>query len=84
MPKEKLTRKHYKYWIHDALRAIGGKGSLIDVNKQIWKHHEKEIRANGDSFFDWQYEVRWAATALRKDGMLKSEKQGRKGIWELA
>lgn len=84
MPDKKIPRKHYKYWIYDALRALGGRGDLVQVNKQIWKQHQDEIKKSGDSFYNWQYEVRWAGSELRKEGMLKPEKeQVKRGTWEL-
>ena len=72
-------RESLKDWVYEALEANGGVASLIDVAKHIWKHHEAELRASGDLFFKWQYDMRWAATSLRKAKKMRLE--GRK--WAL-
>lgn len=79
-----MTRKQYKYWVYDAIRDLGGKATPLQVAKHIWQHHKRELEKSGDSFYNWQYEFRWGADALRKEGMLKSAKQSKQGVWELA
>jgi len=37
----------------------------------------------GDLFYTWQYDMRWAATKLRRDGKLKAATRSPKGTWEL-
>lgn len=71
-------------WIVDALKDLGGLGTILAVNEHIWQHHEAELKASGDFFFKWQYEVRWAAAMLRKNGALVKGKTSRRGVWELA
>ena len=78
MPKDILTE-----WVHEALRKLGGRGSLVDVARQIWQVHEPELRRAGDLFYTWQYDYRWSATQLRQDGKMKDEKESPKGVWEL-
>ncbi|MDO9112305.1 MAG: hypothetical protein Q7U63_00755 [Polaromonas sp.] len=75
------TREVLKDWVKDALRRNDGKLKLIEVAKDIWTHHEKELRSSGDLFFSWQYDMRWAATALRKAGEI--EPANDRGIWKL-
>lgn len=64
-------------WILEALTELNGSGRLIDVVKTVWKKHQSEIETSGDSFFTWQYDIRWAATMLRKQKKLIA------GVWEL-
>lgn len=71
-------------WVRDALRASGGRASLLDVAKHIWKNHESDLRASGDLFFTWQYDMRWAANRLRRRAIMKSVAVSPSGIWELA
>jgi hypothetical protein len=78
-PKELL-----KTWVLEALRAAGGSASVVEVSKRIWESHDTEIRAGGDLLFTWQYDVRWAAHVLRRDGALKPADQSPRGVWELA
>ncbi|WP_217636911.1 hypothetical protein [Dendrosporobacter quercicolus] len=56
---------------------------LIDVCKYVWEHYEKELKASGNLFYTWQYDIRWAATRLRKAGVMKSADEEESGIWEL-
>jgi hypothetical protein len=65
----------------DALRAHNGQATIVEVAKHIWDHHEAELRAAGDLFFTWQYDMRWAALELRKEGRL-APSQGR-GPWQI-
>ena len=66
----------------DALRRNSGELRLIEVAKDIWTHHEKDLKSSGDLFFSWQYDMRWAATALRKAGEIEAATD--RGIWKLA
>ena len=65
-------REELKEWVCDALKAHGGVASVIEVARHIWAHHEGDLRASGDLFFKWQYDMRWAATALRKSKKVKT------------
>ena len=75
------TRDVLKDWVKDALRRNSGELELIEVAKDIWTHHEKDLRSSGDLFFSWQYDMRWAATALRKAGEIEAATD--RGIWKL-
>jgi hypothetical protein len=77
-----VTRDDLKPWILQALRKEGGRAPLTIVAKDIWDNHQVELKASGDLFYRWQYEMRWAATVLRKEGKLKSNPAGQP--WELA
>lgn len=71
-------------WLADALRALGGRGRIPDICKQVWESHEYELRASNELFYTWQYDIRWAAHELRKSGEMKSAKISPTGVWELA
>src|SRR5437870_8827553 len=60
-------------WLADALRAHGGSASIVDVCKHVWKEHEDDLRRSGDLFFTWQYDIRWAAYRLRREGRMRGE-----------
>ena len=71
-------------WVRDALKKSGGSAPLVQVAKQIWSAHEKELRSAGDLFYTWQYDMRWAAERLRKQGVMKTVAISPAGLWELA
>ena len=75
------SRDDLKEWVVDALRRGGGELKLLDIARDIWTNHEKELEASGDLFFSWQYDMRWACTALRDSGDI--EPPEKRGVWKL-
>ena len=76
------SRDDLKDWVADALRRQGGEAHLVSVARDIWQYHEAELRGAGDLFYSWQYDMRWACTALRAQGLI--EPAVKKGVWKLA
>lgn len=72
-----------KGWVLEALRQLGGAGSIVQVCQRVWQMHEAELRASGDLFYTWQYDIRWAAQYLRNEAYLKSVNGDRRSLWEL-
>lgn len=70
-------------WVVDALRASGGSLRRVEVFRWVWDHHESELKASGDLMYTWQYDINWAATKLRHDGILKPADISPRGVWEL-
>lgn len=71
-------------WVLEALRELGGEGTVLDVSRWVWQHKESELRAGGDLFFTWQYDIRWAAQTLRDQGKLqKAQGRERRQPWRL-
>ena len=70
-------------WLVDALKSLGGRGTIVEVCRAVWANHEPDLRVAGDLFYTWQYEIRWAATNLRNAGTLRSADRSPKGVWEL-
>jgi hypothetical protein len=54
------TKDSLQSWVLEGLVAHGGRARLIEVAKHIWEHHEADLRAAGDLFYSWQYDIRWA------------------------
>jgi hypothetical protein len=77
------TKYDLQQWVEDALRSLGGSGSVVEVAREIWGKHEQELRDSGDLFYTWQYDMRWAAQALRDTGRAKAASATRRGKWEL-
>jgi RNA-directed DNA polymerase len=70
-------------WVVDALRARGGSGTIVDVCRHVWDHHESDLRSSGNLFFTWQYDIRWAANELRRSDRMKPVAISPKGRWEI-
>jgi len=70
-------------WLIVALKANGGKGTIVQLCMYIWRQHEADLRSSGDLFYTWQYDVRWAANELRRGRKMRSVEVSPKGIWEL-
>ena len=64
-----ITRADIKEWVYDAVKELR-EASPANVARHIWERHEGELRTAGDLFYTWQYESRWSAQALQKDGKL--------------
>jgi hypothetical protein len=78
-----MNRKDLVPLVEEAIRAHGGTASVLQVAKYIWQHHERELRASGDLFFTWQYDMRWAAQKLRGMKRLAELNNSKRGIWQI-
>ncbi|MEO8024366.1 hypothetical protein [Polaromonas sp.] len=70
-------------WVLDALTTKGGSAKLVDVARAIWQTHEDDLIRSGDLFYTWQYDMRWAASQMRRKGLLKNAGASPSGVWEL-
>lgn len=77
------TKDDLKEWLLEALRASNGSGKIVQLSKHIWNRHEQDLRQSGDLFYTWQYDVRWAANALRHERLMRAAEISPKGVWEL-
>lgn len=77
-------RNDLKVWVVEALRQLGGAGTIVQVCQRVWQMHESELRASGDLFFTWQYDIRWAAQYLRNVGVLVAVDNSRTKEWTLS
>ena len=78
------TRHDLQEWLVDALKAHNGAATIVEVCRYVWKHHEQELRSAGDLFYTWQYDIRWAATKLRKKGIVGPPSATPVGTWTLS
>lgn len=69
--------------LYDSIRNLGGKTTIVDVCKYVWSHYGSELENSGNLFFTWQYDIRWAATELRKTKRMLDKDISPKGIWEI-
>ena len=77
------TKHDLQDWVIEALEELGGSGHVVDVSKVVWRRHEPDLRASGDLFYTWQYDIRWAAQVLRDDGRLRTMAGRRNAPWQL-
>tara|TARA_R100000306_G_scaffold62423_1_gene69960 strand:+ start:15765 stop:16019 length:255 start_codon:yes stop_codon:yes gene_type:complete len=70
-------------WVVAALKDSGGSASIVQIAQHIWAHHESELRASGDLFFTWQYDMRWACSQLRTRNIVRAAAVSRRGEWSL-
>ena len=78
------TKDDLKTWLREALGTLGGRGRIIPLCKYVWDNHEQELRSSGNLFYTWQYDIRWAANALRRDKVMRPKEMSPRGVWELA
>lgn len=69
--------------LYKSIKDMGGQANIIGVCKYVWKHYQQELLASGDLFYTWQYDIRWAATELRKTKRMKATDQSPRGVWEI-
>jgi hypothetical protein len=79
-----LTKQDLPRLVVDALKALNGSGTVVDVCREVWQRNEPELRASGDLFYTWQYDIRWAAQTLRHSGVLQPTSRGAASRWMLA
>lgn len=77
------TKHDLQDWVRDALRELGASARLVEVAKIIWRDHEADLRASGNLFYTWQYDMRWAANRLRRAGVMKPAEASPSGVWQL-
>lgn len=70
--------------VEEALKSLGGKGNIVEVCKYVWDNYQSELQNSNHLFYTWQYDIRWAATTLRKNKKMKSAKISPSGVWELS
>jgi hypothetical protein len=77
------SRTELQDWVIEALRAKGGVATIVEAAKHIWEKHESELRASGDLFYTWQYDMRWACTRLRERKIIQAAEISDRGQWKL-
>ena len=87
-----MQRKDLPNKLYSLIAELGGKAKMIDIFKSFWTKYEHELKNSGDLFYTWNYDIRWAATNLRKNKRMKQAKEQEntfgeditsKGIWEI-
>jgi hypothetical protein len=68
-------------WVVEAVARHSGEATIPEICKDVWDHHESELRGSGTLFYTWGYDIRWAGQWLRDNGYLLPSKQCKKGVW---
>ena len=78
--------------LYNIIKKLGGSAIMMEVFREFWNEYDIELQKSGDLFYTWNYDIRWAATELRKQGRMKpagTKKNPRglnespKGLWEI-
>ena len=77
-----MDRSDLPKLLHEALVSLGGNATPIVVFRYFWEKHELILKKSGDIYYTWNYDIRWAATELRKKGIMKPVYN--KSQWELS
>ncbi len=81
---EKQLLKEMEIILIENLKKLGGKSHFVPICRLVWGNHENWIRRSENMLFIWQYELGWAATRLRKKGIMLPDSGLKDGTWELA
>ncbi|MDD4815529.1 MAG: hypothetical protein PHQ62_00095 [Clostridia bacterium] len=87
-----MTRKDLPDILYNIIHQLGGKPNMMEIFKKFWKEYGSNFTTDDDIFYTWNYDIRWAATQLRKQRKMKpastrentyGEDVSSKGIWEI-
>lgn len=81
---EKHCLKEMEIILVGILKNLGGKSHFVPICRLVWGNHENWIRRSENMLYIWQFELGWAATRLRKKGIMLPDSGRRDGTWELA
>nr|WP_246573814.1 hypothetical protein [Chelatococcus asaccharovorans] len=62
---------------------MGGQDEIVPIARYIWERYEAQLKASGDLYYTWQYDIRWAAQKLQDSGTLLKTRRGARSIWKL-
>ena len=69
--------------VQEALEFHSGSATINQVGEFILDKYSEVINEDEKLRISWQYDYRWAATQLRKDGIMVPAEESPKGVWEL-
>lgn len=78
-----MTKNDLPELLEATLISLGGSGTILEVCKKFWATYKDRLSPSDDLFYTWQYDIRWAATTLRKEGVMKDTALSSPGVWEL-
>lgn len=90
--EDNMEREALPIILYEIIKELGGRALMIDVFKSFWDKYHSELLSSGDLFYTWNYDIRWAATNLRRNGLMKQASRrmhnnpgdsSPNGIWEI-
>lgn len=87
-----MTRKDLPDILYQLIKELGGSAPMMTIFRKFWINHKSELKEVDDIFYTWNYDIRWAATKLRKEGRMKPASRQENthgsnfsptGIWEI-
>ena len=78
-----ISKNDLPILLEEVLKEMDGNGYILDISKKFWIKYKDNITPNNNLFYTWHYDIRWAATELRKNNiMVRPDLE--KGLWTLA
>ncbi|MCL2176555.1 MAG: hypothetical protein FWB72_01180 [Firmicutes bacterium] len=87
-----MKRKDLPQILYELIKDMGGSGKMMDIFKKFWEQNKNAISDKSDLFYTWNYDIRWAATKLRREKRMKPASRqentygldmSSRGIWEI-
>ena len=75
------SRNDLMKWVEQSLRKRDGVAKIVDIARDIHEAHADELKAAGDLFYTWQYDMRWAGLKLSKAGKVALSNKAGRGRW---
>ena len=61
-----ISRNDLPELLYNTIKELGGKADMMTIFKKFYHDNEQLLKKSGDLFYTWNYDIRWAATKLRK------------------
>lgn len=87
-----IRRNDLPNLLKKVLLNLGGRADMMSIFKEFYRLYGNQLSPDEELFYTWNYDIRWAATRLRKrDEMEPARKKENthgdniapKGIWAL-
>lgn len=76
-----MTNRELQSATLEALATKNDGMTWVECAKAIWTRREMDLRSQGDLFYTWHYDMRWAMQLLRDEGKVANVSRG---TWALA
>ena len=78
MKKNNSLKEEMKTILTEVLQRLGKPSYINDVSRYAIENYKDRLRP-----YEWQYDLRWAASHLKKDGILTITPVGTYSLWSL-
>jgi len=87
-----MEKKDLPDLLYNTIKSLKGRSSMMAIFREFWRTHASKLKDEDELFYTWNYDIRWAATQLRKEGRMKPAcsqenphglETSPKGIWEI-